>query len=434
MPAEETTYLYCQVRFRRASRDYSYLTRDAGLRAGDFVSAPFGKNDHIRVGEVRKVERCTAETAPFPPERTKWILEKVPKPEDWDKPREPAPAPQKPKPNSRPKPPPPQRKVPEKPCPEPAVKPETIPPPKPTPTPPPRPVPPPKQGRAKPRRDRDRWQTWALVLASVAFLCGVTVLTSRFLLWQRETYRGALRAMNAGDYSAAEDAFLELSKYRDAPSFAIYCKYAGMEPDRAAKAHGDWALERLTLQRETAYQTQINALAAQISRHREEMEAAAEAERQAALEEQCKQDYPGKEPAVGMYMDYLQYTAFGRPREYVKSEYFDSPRVSSYNRTITVRWYTPGGLLRAYGVCRANKDGDFVLDSVRIVASSTPSHSGLTYGGGTSSSGTTSGSTGGKKHGSSGLRDEYDSPEDLWEDNRDYYESEDEAWDDWYDD
>lgn len=35
---------------------------------------------------------------------------------------------------------------------------------------------------------------------------------------------------------------------------------------------------------------------------------------------------------------------------------------------------------------------------------------------------------------SGSLRDEYDSPEDLWEDNQDWYEDEDEAWDDWYDD
>ena len=434
MSSEQQTWLYCSVRFRGMTRDYAYLTRDEGLRAGDFVSASFGKNDRIRVGEVQKVERCTAETAPFPPERTKWILEKVPKPEDWDTPRERPPQPKKSRPAYWAKPQPPEEKRPEEPIPAPAVKPEPLPSPEPAPA----PVPPPKQGSAQPKRNRLSWQTWVLVLAIAAFLCGGTVLF-RFLFWQSETYRSALLAMDAGDYSAAEDAFLELSKYRDAPSFAIYCKYAGMEPDRAVKADGDWHLERLTLRKETAYQSRINALAGQISRHREEMEAAAEAERQAALEEQCRQDYPGKEPAVGMYMDYLQYTAFGRPREYVKSEGFDSPRVSSYDQTITVRWYTPGGLLRAYGVCRANRDGDFVLKEFRVVTRNTPSHSGLTYGG-TSSSGaasggsTASGGSGSNHPGSAGLRDEYDSPEDLWEDNRDYYESEDEAWDDWYDD
>ena len=31
------------------------------------------------------------------------------------------------------------------------------------------------------------------------------------------------------------------------------------------------------------------------------------------------------------------------------------------------------------------------------------------------------------------IRDDYDNPEDLWEENQDWYEDEDEAWDDWYD-
>jgi hypothetical protein len=34
--------------------------------------------------------------------------------------------------------------------------------------------------------------------------------------------------------------------------------------------------------------------------------------------------------------------------------------------------------------------------------------------------------------GSSGsIRDDYDNPEDLYEDNRDWYDDEDEAWDEW---
>ena len=36
---------------------------------------------------------------------------------------------------------------------------------------------------------------------------------------------------------------------------------------------------------------------------------------------------------------------------------------------------------------------------------------------------------GGSNSGS--FRDDYDNPEDLWEDNPDWYEDEDEAWDEW---
>ena len=39
--------------------------------------------------------------------------------------------------------------------------------------------------------------------------------------------------------------------------------------------------------------------------------------------------------------------------------------------------------------------------------------------------------TGGMNRGSNGLRDEYDNPEDLYEDNPDWFEDEDEAWDEW---
>ena len=41
--------------------------------------------------------------------------------------------------------------------------------------------------------------------------------------------------------------------------------------------------------------------------------------------------------------------------------------------------------------------------------------------------------SGGTNHGSNGLRDEYDNPEDLYEDNPDWFEDEDEAWDEWED-
>ena len=41
--------------------------------------------------------------------------------------------------------------------------------------------------------------------------------------------------------------------------------------------------------------------------------------------------------------------------------------------------------------------------------------------------------TGGTNHGSNGLHDEYDNPEDLYEDNPDWFEDEDEAWDEWED-
>lgn len=48
-------------------------------------------------------------------------------------------------------------------------------------------------------------------------------------------------------------------------------------------------------------------------------------------------------------------------------------------------------------------------------------------------SGSTSKSESSVGSGSTGLRDEYDNPEDLYEDNPGDYEDEDEAWDEWED-
>ena len=77
-------YIYCMVRFGNATRTFSYITEDESLRAGEFVSVPFGKEDRVRVGQVMKVIRCTEADAPYPPERTKHVLARAEKPAQWD--------------------------------------------------------------------------------------------------------------------------------------------------------------------------------------------------------------------------------------------------------------------------------------------------------------------------------------------------------------
>ena len=88
VPADGQTYRYCQVRFPKVPRAYSYLTEDDSIRAGDWVLAPFGRENADWTGQVEKVTVCTAATAPYPPERTKHIISKT------DAPPEPTPAPQ----------------------------------------------------------------------------------------------------------------------------------------------------------------------------------------------------------------------------------------------------------------------------------------------------------------------------------------------------
>lgn len=80
-------YTYCKVRFSNSRFELSYLTEDESVRAGDFVKVPFGRDNEERVGLVMRVIPCTSEDAPYPPEKTKHVLEKTEQPEDWDVPK-----------------------------------------------------------------------------------------------------------------------------------------------------------------------------------------------------------------------------------------------------------------------------------------------------------------------------------------------------------
>ena len=87
-----------------------------------------------------------------------------------------------------------------------------------------------------------------------------------------------------------------------------------------------------------------------------------------------------------------------------------------------VYWYDENGEMIAAGMCAQWKnDSEYMLKSFsQYYPSGGNQGQTFNYGNGSNTSGS--------------LRDEYDSPEDLWEDNQDWYEDEDEAWDDWYDD
>ena len=85
---EKQQYIYCMVRFSSERCALSYLTEDESVQAGDFVKVPFGKGNEERVGLVMRVICCTSEDAPYPPEKTKHILAKTARPEDWDVPKQ----------------------------------------------------------------------------------------------------------------------------------------------------------------------------------------------------------------------------------------------------------------------------------------------------------------------------------------------------------
>ena len=81
-------YTYCKVRFSSSRFELSYITEDESIRAGDFVKVPFGRENEERVGLVTQVISCTSEDAPYPPGKTKHVLEKTEQPEGWDAPKQ----------------------------------------------------------------------------------------------------------------------------------------------------------------------------------------------------------------------------------------------------------------------------------------------------------------------------------------------------------
>lgn len=74
---EVEVYTYCQVGVPGILKTYSYLTDDETLEPGDRVVVPFGRDNEERAGTVMSVSRYTAENAPYPVEKTKWILRRL---------------------------------------------------------------------------------------------------------------------------------------------------------------------------------------------------------------------------------------------------------------------------------------------------------------------------------------------------------------------
>lgn len=75
------TYQYCSVQVGN-NRPYAYLTAGLSVKRGDRVRVPYGKRNEPKEGVVRSVGDYTRDTAPWPPEKTKRVLEILPKPQE----------------------------------------------------------------------------------------------------------------------------------------------------------------------------------------------------------------------------------------------------------------------------------------------------------------------------------------------------------------
>ena len=201
-----------------------------------------------------------------------------------------------------------------------------------------------------------------------------------------------------------------------------------MYKDRTDYAGGQDELANITLQYDTGWQQNIDALETRVKSYKAEKDAAEEAERQriaaenaAKREQSLKDQYSGKLPVDGMPVSCLKYTSLGSPTKTEKCQFYDSMDV--HRRYKILHWYNSEGQTVAY--CHSHQPkGEYTEVIYAFTYYETP------IGRPNSAPAWTPPSTSGGSN-SGSVRDDYDNPEDLWEDNQDWYEDEDEAWDEW---
>ena len=424
-PTGESYYQFCNVQFKEDGAAYAYLTGGISLKAGDFVVVPIGDHQAEKLARVTEVFVCSTQNAPYPPEKTKFVLRKSERTAF------------------------PERKKPQHPAPKQAAAPapteskHTVPPAQSAPTANPQKSAPTVQSAITPpivsqtpteleitekkstlsKKPFPLGKLIAAVLA-VAVIAGISVSVSSRNKQRATTYDAALQELSNGNYASAAQDFSELSGYRDAASLSVYCKYADMYKDRTEYAGGQDELSNITLQYDTSWQQDVDALETRVKSYKAEKDAAEEAERQriaaenaAKREQSLKDQYSGKLPVEGMPVSCLKYTSLGEPDKRLNCKNFE--KLEQNQKYFNVYWYDGNGEMIAAGMCAQwRDDSEFMLKTFSQYYPS-GSNKGQTfhYGNGDNNSGS--------------IRDDYDNPEDLWEDNQDWYEDEDEAWDEW---
>ena len=358
-PAEKPTsggyYQFCKVQFKDGGNPYAYLTGGLPLAVGDFVVVPVGNRNTEKTGRVTDVFVCSAQDAPYPPEKAKFVLRKSEQtafPEKKTTPVEPA----KNEKAATPMPPVPvespvAQSVPEK-LTSFAVEPVSE---APTFTLPPLPE---QDGPKKPKR-RIPWGWLAAGVAAVAFF----VFTLPPLKRTAEANRQMVIAQQAAEREKRKQ-----------------------EEQRAEQARLEEEAKQL--------------------RQQEEREAALQAEKDAGI------------PYIGMPESSIDATRTLGTHGMAKSGW--AYKKDGTFKQMTYYWYTNKRTPIFTAVCQDGKvietqkndgywSGNTLLVPVVKPDIPTTFHSGS----------------------SGSVREDYDNPEDLYEDNRDWYGDEDEAWDEW---
>ena len=418
-PDDGTVYHYCSVQVQGTRRPYAYLTGGLPLKVGDWVELPFGKDDVLRRGQVKAVMDCTRMVAPWPPEQTKTVIRTIDAPAVT--PTTEVAAPESQKRVEQPKKKTesveiPVISAPETKTEESKAEPQVI-----------EPVVSDKENPVLSKKPFPFGKFIAAVLA-VALIAGISISVSSRNKQRAAAYDAALQELSNGNFTSAEQDFSSLSGYRDAASLSVYCKYADMYKDKTEYVGGQDELATITLKYDTSWQQDVDALETRVKGYKAEKDAAEEAERKriaaenaAKQEQSLKDQYSGKLPVEGMPMSCLKYTSLGSPDKTEKCRGFDN--LVEEKRSYTVYWYDSEGRIQAAGHCfKGKRYEEYMLISFSYYDYSV-----------SNSFGHNSTSDNSSDNGGSSVRDDYDNPEDLWEENQDWYEDEDEAWDEWYD-
>ena len=420
-PDDGTVYHYCSVQVQGTRRPYAYLTGGLPLKVGDWVELPFGKDDVLRHGQVKAVMDCTRMVAPWPPEQTKTVIRTIDAPAVTPTTEVAAPESQKrveqPKKKTESVEIPvisaPETKA-EEPKTEPHVTESVV----------------SEKNEKKPVPPKKPFPLGKLIAAvlAVAVIAGISISVSSRNKQRAAAYDAALQELSNGNFTSAEQDFSSLSGYRDAASLSVYCKYADMYKGKTEYVGGQDELATITLKYDTSWQQDVDALETRVKGYKAEKDAAEEAERKriaaenaAKQEQSLKDQYSGKLPVEGMPMSCLKYTSLGSPDKTEKCRGFDN--LVEEKRSYTVYWYDSEGRIQAVGHCfKGKRYEEYMLISFSYYDYSV-----------SNSFGHNSTSDNSSDNGGSSVRDDYDNPEDLWEENQDWYEDEDEAWDEWYD-
>lgn len=412
-PAGESYYQFCNVQFKEDGAAYAYLTGGISLKAGDFVVVPIGDHQAEKLARVTEVFVCSTQNAPYPPEKTKFVLRKSERTAfpERKKPQHPAPKQadvSAPTESKRTVPPAQSAPIenPQKSAPtvQSAITPPIV---SQTPT-------EPEITEKKSTLSKKPFPFGKLIAAvlAVAVIAGISISVSSRNKQRTAAYEAALQELSNGNYTSAEQDFSELSGYRDAASLSVYCKYADMYKDRTDYAGGQDELSNITLQYDTGWQQDVDALETRVKGYKAEKDAAEEAERQriaaenaAKREQSLKDQYSGKLPVEGMPVSCLKYTSLGEPDKRLNCKNFE--KLEQNQKYFNVYWYDGNGEMIAAGMCAQwRDDSEFMLKTFSQYYPS-GSNKGQTfhYGNGDNNSGS--------------IRDDYDNPEDLWEDNQD---------------